>query len=167
METQKNVTLNNAQRCVKLLLLIVAIILTVSCEKEEPLLDQSIILGTWEEVEPEDLGQFAGSNHTFIFREDSFFLEIHSWTDVVYQDENGNWVGPDSYGYIKGEYSFDLDKIYFDGVRCLDSTYADRPADDEVPGYNIGYPYKMKSSTRIILDPESEYESITLVKEHS
>ncbi|WP_321371381.1 hypothetical protein [uncultured Draconibacterium sp.] len=163
MKTTKIYLAKNLRVLVKMLALNLFVILLASCDKVEPLLDQSILQGTWRETEPEDLIQFAGSNHTFKFREDSFFLALEFWTDVVYPDDPCE--GCPTFSYIKGEYSFDLDKIYLDGVRCLDSTYADRPDGNEVPGYTISYPYKMKSSTRIILDPESEYESITLVKE--
>ncbi|MDX8340946.1 hypothetical protein SLH46_17235 [Draconibacterium sp. IB214405] len=165
MKTTRTLFAVNLLRNVKILALILGIVFTVSCEKDEPPLDQSLLQGTWGEIEPENLGQFAGSNHTFTFKEDSFFLELFSWTDVLYIDEDGNPVEPESYGYIKGIYSFDLDNIYFDGVRCLDSTYAERPDGDEVPGYIMSYSYEIKSSIRIILAPESDYESITLVKE--
>ena len=133
-------------------------------DDDELILETTTLEGKWVEVEPEDLGQFVGSNHTFIFEQDSFFLKIHSWTDVVYVDEDGNSVDPDSYGYIKGKYSFDIDKVYFNGVRCLDSNYV-QSAPVEVPAYNIGYHYKLKSSNTLVLNPESEYESITLIKE--
>lgn len=44
------------------------------CEKDQELiLETTILQGTWVEVEPEDLAQYAGTNHTLTFLEDSFF----------------------------------------------------------------------------------------------
>ena len=150
---------------VRVLLTIFALTFMMSCKDDDELiLETTTLQGTWGEVEPEDQTQLVGSNHTFIFEQDRFFLKIHSWTDQLYVDEDGNSVGPDSYGYIKGKYSFDLDKVYFAGVRCLDSNYV-HSAPAEVPAYNIGYSYKLKSSNTLVLNPELEFESITLIKE--
>ena len=165
MKTTKIPIINIRINSIKILLTIFALIFMFSCKDEEELiLETTTLQGKWVEVEPDDLVQFAGENHTFIFEQDSFFLKIHSWTDVLYVDEDGNPVGPDSYGYIKGVYSFDLDKVYFNGVRCLDSNYV-QIAPVDIPAYNIGYSYNLKSLNTIVLNPMSEYESITLVKE--
>ena len=165
MKTTKIPIINIRINSIKILLTIFALTFMFSCKEEEELiLETATLQGKWVEVEPEDLIQFAGSNHTFLFKQDSFFLKIHSWTDVVYVDEDGNSVGPDSYGYIKGVYSFDLDKVYFNGVRCLDSNFV-QIAPVDIPAYNIGYSYNLKSLNTIVLNPMSEYESITLVKE--
>ena len=64
---------------VKVLLTIVVIIFMQSCKDEDELmLETTTLKGTWVKIEPEDIMQFAGSNHTFTFTEDSFFLAIES-----------------------------------------------------------------------------------------
>ncbi|WP_167618637.1 hypothetical protein [Maribellus sediminis] len=113
-------------RLVKLLSLIVSFVFILSCKDEEDLiLETGMLQGTWIEVEPEDLNQFAGNNHTIEFRKDSFFVKIESWTDVVYEDENGNQVGPYSYGYRKGVYGFDETTITLNGLYGLNSDFSE------------------------------------------
>jgi len=151
---------------VSMLLMVFGLIFTISCKDEdEPILESQLLQGTWVEIEPKDLGQFAGSNHTFVFREDSFFLKIESWTDVVYQDEEGNWVGPTHYGYRKGVYAFDANTITFNGKLGLDSDFTGPSDGSKLQTFQMTYDYKLKSSNKIVLNPESEYESITLIKD--
>lgn len=149
---------------VKVLSTIFILVFILSCNDEDELiLDTTTLQGKWIEVEPEDLIQFAGENHTFTFTEDSFFLAIDSWTDVVIPGDSCEDCP--SITYIKGEYSLELNqKIYFDGVRCLDSNYI-HITPPEIPGYSIDYSYKLKSLNTIVLNPQSEYESITMIKE--
>jgi len=151
---------------VKILIIIIGIAFTISCKDEEDLiLETTMLQGTWVEVEPEDLGQFVGSNHSFTFREDSFFLKLYSWTDVVYVDEDGNWLGPNQYGYRKGKYSFDANTIRFEGMGGLNSDFTEPVDFSQVNVFHWTFNYRLKSTNTIILNPDSEYESITLVKE--
>jgi len=166
MKRTKFPKINIQIKLVKILLTIFAIIFMLSCKDEdEIILEKTILQGTWVEVEPEDLEQYAGENHTFIFREDSFFLKLVSWTDVVYYDEEGNWIVGPQYGYRKGEYSFDANTITFNGKLGLDSDFAEPNDTSTLKTFQLTYDYQLKSLNTIILNPESEYESITLVKE--
>ena len=151
-------------RLVKIMLPILSIAFLLSCkDDDQPLLGTSMLQGKWVEKEPEDLIQFAGTNHTFVFREDSFFIKIESWTDVV--DPGDPCEGCPGYVYAKGEYAFDLTTINFEGKIGLDSNFAEPGDRGRVLTYNLTYNYKLKSSSILVLNPESEYESITLVKE--
>ena len=135
-----------------------------SCKDDDELiLETTILQGTWVEVEPEDLIQMAGENHTFIFREDSFFLKIDPWTDVVSPEDTCSNC-PD-FIYVKGEYFFDLNTINFDGERGLDSNFSEPDDTSKLSTFNVTYDYKLRSSNTLVLNPESEFESITLVKE--
>lgn len=84
---------------------------------------------------------------------------------MVYQDEEGNWIEGDQYGYRKGEYSFDANTITFNGTLGLDSDFNEPNDTSKLQAFQLSYNYQLKSSNTMILNPESEYESITLVKE--
>jgi len=158
-------TLNNRNRIIKIVFVLLGILIIQSCsDQEEYILESDLLQGTWVEVEPESLGQFAGSTYIFTFRADSFFLEIFSWTDVVGFDEDGNPIDPISYGYLKGDYSFDENTITFNGMRGLNSDFSEPADTSQLSTYHMSYNYKLESLNKLVLNPESEYESITLVK---
>ncbi len=164
MKTTKIPGLKIPGRLVKILLPVLCLTLLLSCkDDDQPLLETSMLQGKWVEKEPEDLIQFAGTNHTFVFREDSFFIKIESWTDVVEPEDPCD--GCPGYVYAKGEYSFDLTTINFEGKIGLDSNFAEPGDPGRVLTYSVTYNYTLKSSSILVLGPELEYESITLVKE--
>lgn len=165
MKPTKLHTLTIRNRIVKTVIVLLGILIIQSChDQEEYILEAELLQGTWHEVEPEGLGQFAGTTYTFTFQADSFLLEIFSWTDVVYTDENGNPVEPISYGYLKGEYYFDVNTITFNGIKGLNSDFSEPADTSQLSIYNMSYNYKLESLNKLVLNPESKYESITLVK---
>ncbi len=164
MKTTKFPGINIRIKSVNILLAIFAVIFLISCKNEDELfLEKTILQGSWVEVEPEGLVQLAGENHTFIFNEDSFFLKIDPWTDVVYPDDTCSTC-PD-FIYVKGEYSFDLNTISLEGKQGLLSDFTEPEDNRKILIYQVTYNYELKSSNTLILNPESEYESITLVKD--
>jgi len=64
MKTTKISIISIRINSVKILLTIFVLIFMLSCKDDDELaLETTTLQGTWVEIEPEDLIQFAGSNH--------------------------------------------------------------------------------------------------------
>ena len=94
----------------------------MNAELEEEQMELPLPLGDcWTEVDEESVLQFAGSNHTFCFLNDTeFTLELDSWTDII-ADINApsQWTE-----YIKGTYTLTNDSFMVTG-RYMDSEFLD------------------------------------------
>lgn len=145
----------------KLTILLVTIIFMIQCSNDEELImNQDFLQGTWVEVEPDELIQYEGDNYQFTFSQDSFFAEIHYWTDVIMDTCSIiDWTYK-----INGKYVVSLDSIEFTGII---STVPDN-CDTITHKYNFHKKseFYIISESEFILDPnpEEEYYQIRLVK---
>lgn len=146
----------------KLAIFIITTSFLVQCSNNEDLImTKDFLQGTWVEIEPENLIQFEGDNHKFTFMQDSFYIEISSWTDMIFDT-----CGIASWTYkINGKYSILKDSIEFTGII---STVPD--ICDTITHKNIFHKkseFYIISEYEFILDPspEEEYYQIRLIKE--
>jgi len=71
------------------------------------------LIGTWQEKEPQDAVQMAGTGHYFKFNPDKTFqLEQQNWTDSV---TSGDPCGFNRTDYIKGTYKIKGSSIKLSG----------------------------------------------------
>ena len=145
--------------------MMIVVVLMVQCNNDDDLyLNSAILQGTWVEVEPLDM-RLEGDNYTFTFKQDSFYLKIRSWKDIV--DPNDTCGGCHDYIYARGFYLLESDTIRFNGTWCTDSNYCKNAATMYLNSYKAKFNYEMRSRNEFILNPqyEEEYFSIRLVKE--
>lgn len=156
---QKETISKKMKTIIKLAFIFSGVVLIIQCSNDDDLLlNRAILQGTWVEVEPKDLVQFAGENHTYTFKEDSFFLKLHSWTDMLLPDDTLTTEGNI---YAKGTYRFDTKIIEITGEIC-NSTFSEKRGN--LPDFNSKYNYLIKATNEILLNPEVEETSITLIK---
>lgn len=157
----------------KAILWVTGIILLMQCsnDDEDLYLSQSVLQGTWIEVEPENVIQFVGENHIFTFKQDTFYLKIDSWTDAIYDDGSDTTYNADedflNYTYIRGLYFLEADTIHFNGTFFSDSTYSKKASMTYLFGYKVNYKYEMKSNSEFVLNPDyvKDFMGIRLVKQ--
>lgn len=150
-------------RLVAALLTIVTITFIQSCKDEDEIvLGTTMLQGTWIEIE--DPIQHDYTNRTFIFQEDSFFLRTELWSDIVYPEDTISGSSNNFY-YYKGKYSFDANTITFEGKEGFDSNFAEPEDASRIRYFHAKFDYELKSLNTIVLNPEPEEQSITLVKE--
>jgi len=145
--------------------MILCIVLMMQCTNDDELyLNSDILQGTWVETEPENLIQYEGDNYTFTFKQDSFYLKIENWTDIVYPGES---MSPVWYYYASGLYILETDTIRFSGTWCPNSNYCKSAETMYLNSYSAKFNYEMRSDNEFVLDPDyEEYgSSIRLVKQ--
>lgn len=150
-------------RLIQHLLFFVSISLFFHCQKDELKLTTTDLTGNWEEKEPEDIGQFGGTNHTLEFKADSTFeLALYRWTDVI----DINDTCPDTRtDYIVGAYALTADSLSLTG-QYADSTFQTiQPNCDGETSFAQTYTYKKNSDDVILNFEKSIYEQIRLVKQ--
>lgn len=128
---------------------------------EELLMNQDFLQGTWVEVEPENVIQFEGKNYKFKFIQDSFYAEIHSWTDAIMDT-----CGIVSWSYkISGKYLVSRDSLEFKGIISTVPDICDTTTHKS--NFHKKSEFYIISESEFILDPypEEEYYQIRLEKE--
>lgn len=132
----------------------------MQCNNDDDLLlNQAFLQGTWVEVEPDNFAQYAGENYTFTFKEDSFFLKLYIWTDMLLPDDT---LPSDGNMYAKGTYLFDSKIIEFSGEMC-NSTFTEKRGN--LPDFNSKYNYLLRANNEMLFYSEYNIDGITLVKE--
>lgn len=131
-------------------------------DQDELLLNSTILNGIWVEIEPNNVIQFTGTNHTFFFREDSFFLQREYWNDVVEPDDTCE--GCPKFSYIKGKYILDLNTINLNGIFYKDSSFAVISDTVQPIIYNESFSYDLKTLDTLIFFREIEIRNIKLAK---
>ena len=122
-----------------------------------------MLIGKWIEQEPEDIGQFSGTNHILEFRQDSFFLQRRYWTDAL---DPANPCLNGHTDYYKGLFEITTDSISFNGLYTDQTFQLTTPKCDYPPTYQETFAYQQNSDNVIILNPEEEiYLQIRLERE--
>ncbi len=147
-------------------ILIFGLLSTFAC-KTSSLVSIQQISGTWQEKEPTDVMQFAGSGHYIKFSDNNTFqLEQNLWTDML---DPKSPCRANRTDYIKGFYKLKGSTLKLTGTYCEDNTFATTKANCKNESeFKKTYQIEINSDgERIILD-KNEVEpgmQILLIKQ--
>jgi len=140
---------------------VVAIIaICISCKKTNPINIADWI--TWNQQHPDGVMFFAGSDHTYSFKDDSFRAKISYWDDDVILDSCAH----SRTDYIRGTYQKTNDSISFNGKMC-DTLYQSLIANCAgTRDYRFSYKFVQYNDSTLILNPDGApyYLNIVLKK---
>ncbi len=132
-------------------LLILGLLSTFACKTTSTVSVQQIS-GTWQEKEPTDVMQFAGSGHYIKFNDNNTFqLEQNLWTDML--DPNSP-CRANRTDYIKGSYKLKGSTLKLTGKYFEDNTFATaKPNCKNISEFKKTYQIEINSDgERITLD---------------
>jgi len=134
----------------------------LACQPKEETLNSTFLFGEWKEKESEEIALFSGSNHTFEFTKDTFFLKRYSWTE-------GNLFN-DCLGYtdyFKGTYKVAGNKLFLDGqVTYIDGQITSLCNTIGIGAYEDAFEYIKEGEEVLILNPSEEvYNQIRLERQ--
>ena len=126
-----------------------------SCEEiilEEfaPSPTDSFLIGKWQEKEPEDIGQFVGTNHCIEFTIDNFLLKQRFWTDAIDLDNpcnNGFTI------FYKGVSTLTETQLSLNGQHTNEDFELSAPDCNRAALFLETFDYIRESENVIILNP--------------